>query len=243
MGHPSSSACSGGIRGRGTSSRGAWGEDTSGGGDASTGGDITSGESACRGTAGTASGDAGGDASPAGCGSSGPVSPRCGQGLRRPWEGPCSRAGGGAAPRRPVSAAPRLDPEAPLLDSLLGFQSVGGAAAAPRRRALYRRSRSRLASSSGSPMVLSAFQHDIGVGRGEGADLGLKGRPGPPDEEHPVALGQHLRSRDRYAAQVVPDHLLCRRRRNRAAPHTSIIPRYTVGEQRTYIYVCWSVVV
>ena len=51
---------------------------------------------------------AGGDAVSAGCGSSGPVSPRCGQGrdLRRPWDGPGSRAGGGAAPRLDSGTVP-----------------------------------------------------------------------------------------------------------------------------------------
>ncbi len=184
VGHPSSSACSGGTRGRGTSPGDtSGGVDSSGsgdtsGGDTSAGGDAASGGSAWRGTTGTGSGgcavpagcadaavSADGAVS-AGCGSSGPVSPRCGQplGLRRPWAAPGWPAGGGAAPRPDSAApfldslAPFLDPAAPRLGSLMGFQSAGGAAAAPRRRALYRRSRSRLASSSGSPRLVSAFR-------------------------------------------------------------------------------------
>ena len=65
VGHPSSSACSGGTRGRGTSSgdtRG--GGDSRGGSGTSAGGDAASGGSAWRGTTGTGSG---GDAVSAGC--------------------------------------------------------------------------------------------------------------------------------------------------------------------------------
>jgi hypothetical protein len=41
-------------------------------------------------------------------------------------------------------------------DSTFGIADLAGCAAAPRRRALYSRSRSRLASSSGSPSAVSA---------------------------------------------------------------------------------------
>src|ERR1700722_1721806 len=75
--------------------------------------------------------------------------------------------------------------------------------------------------------------HAVGVGRREGADLGLDGRAGPADEQQPVTLGQHLRRRDRHAAEVLPDHLLTGWGRSGAAPHASIIPRNPVGEQRT----------
>ena len=55
---------------------------------------------------------AGGDAVSAGCGSSGPVSPRCGQGLglRRSWAGPCSRAGGGGGPAAWIRPRPAWTP-------------------------------------------------------------------------------------------------------------------------------------